>query len=345
LQEIVDQSLCSLWRYRSLLPVRTEAITLGEGYTPLLHAVRLGKTLGIPNLFIKDESRNPTGSFKSRGAAVAVSRAKELGVKHIVIPSAGNAAGATSAYAARAGIKAHVYLPKDVPVPFLVECEAYGADVVLIDGMLNDCSREAKKAAREHGWFEFSTFKEPYRLEGKKTMGYELAEQFQWKLPDVIIYPTGGGLGLVGMSKAFSEMEDLHWIGGRRPRMVSVQASGCAPIVKAFKAGDDFAKTWEKADTIVPGLRAPSTIGDFLILRVLRESKGTAITVTDTELFESQSRIARSEGIFACPEGGATLAGLQKLMEQGWINGSDTVVLFNTATGMKYPNMHARDTE
>jgi threonine synthase len=340
-EDLIDAGNSSLWRYHNLLPARKNIITLGEGFTPLLHAVRLGKELGLSNLYIKDESRNPTGSFKSRGASVAVSRAKELGVKHIVIPSAGNAAGAICAYAARAGINAHVYLPEDVPAPFLLECNAYGAEVTLVDGLLNDCSIEAEKAAREHGWFEFSTFKEPYRLEGKKTMGYEIAEQFQWELPDVIIYPTGGGIGLVGIAKAVSELAELKWISDRRPRMVSVQALGCAPIVKAFNADEEFAETWEKAHTIAPGLRAPSTNGDFLILRILRESRGVAITVTDQELLESQSRIARSEGTFACPEGGATLTALEKLIKQGWIKKSEKVVLFNTAMGIKYPNLQA----
>lgn len=329
----------TLWRYRALLPVRDRRheISLGEGFTPLLHAQRLGAELGLSQLYIKDESLNPTGSFKARGLAVAVSRARELGVRHVVIPSAGNAAGATAAYAARAGLQAHVFMPRDVPAPFRLECEALGAEVTLVDGLIDDCGREARRAAAAHGWFDLSTLKEPYRLEGKKTMGYELAEQFDGELPDVIVYPTGGGTGLVGMWKAFAELAELGWIGGQRPRMVTVQAEGCAPIVRAFHAGEEFAAPWTGARTVAAGLRVPGAVGDFLILRALRESGGTAVAVSDAALLDGQRRIARLEGVFACPEGGATLAALEALLAQGWLERDERVVLFNTGSGLKYP--------
>ena len=330
-----------MWRYREVLPLRdaSTAIRLGEGYTPLLHAQRLGETLRMPYIFIKDEGLNPTGSFKARGLCVAISRALELGVKEVVIPSAGNAAGAMSAYAARAGMKAHVFMPKDVPYPFLQECQVLGASVTLVDGIITDCGREAKEKAEQHGWFPISTLKEPYRIEGKKTMGYELAEQLHWQLPDVIIYPTGGGTGLIGMWKAFDELEQLGWIDSHRPRMVAVQAEGCAPIPRAFHAGDDFAAPWENAHTVAAGLRVPSAVGDFLMLRVLRDSNGTATTVSDRTLVEAQMRMSSLEGTFACPEGGATLAALEKLRNEEWISSEERVVLFNTATGLKYPDV------
>lgn len=329
----------SLWRYRELLPVREEEniVSLGEGYTPLIHATRTGVRLGMDNLFIKDEGLNPTGSFKARGLCMAISRAKELGVTEVVIPSAGNAAGAMSAYAARAGMVAHVFMPSDVPLPFRMECAAYGADVHLIDGLITDCGREAHALAEKNGWFDVSTLKEPYRVEGKKTMGYELAENFDWTLPDVVIYPTGGGTGLIGMWKAFAEMRKLGWIDAKLPRMVSVQAEGCAPIPRAFEAGAQFASPWEDAHTVAAGLRVPQAIGDFLILRAIRESNGTAIAVSDNALIASQKSMAEEEGIFACPEGGATLAALEALLARGAIARDETVVLFNTGTGLKYP--------
>ena len=328
----------SLWRYRALLPVRDTAhiVTLGEGFTPLLPARRLGTELGMPHLYIKEESLNPTGSFKARGLAVAVSRARELGVRELVIPSAGNAAGAAAAYAACAGLRLHVFMPRDVPAPFLAECRALGAEVTLVDGLITDCGREARKLAQEHGWFDLSTLKEPYRLEGKKTMGYELAEQMGWDLPDVIIYPTGGGTGLVGMWKAFEEMTELGWIGDRRPRMVTVQSTGCAPIVRAFHAGEEFAAPWENAQTVAAGLRVPAAVGDFLILRALRASGGTAVAVPDGALLDGQKWLGRTEGVFACPEGGATLAALKALLDEGWIDPGERVVLFNTGSGLKY---------
>jgi threonine synthase len=333
----------TLWRYSEVLPVRDDryVVSLGEGYTPLLPAGRLGEALEMPDLWVKDEGLNPTGSFKARGLAMAVSRAWELGAKELVIPSAGNAAGAMAAYAARAGLGAHVFMPADVPLPFRRECEAYGAEVRLIDGLITDCGRAAQAGIREHGWFAVSTLKEPYRLEGKKTMGYELAEQMGWRLPDVIIYPTGGGTGLIGMWKAFEELGELGWIHGPRPRMVTVQAEGCAPIVRAFHAGDEFATPWQNAHTVAAGLRVPAAVGDFLMLRALRESSGTAVAVSDGELVDAQMRLSRLAGTFACPEGGATLAALERLLANGWIARGERVVLFNTGTGLKYPDVSA----
>jgi threonine synthase len=331
----------TLWRYREMLPLRDpgNAVSLGEGYTPLLHARALGQALGLPELYIKEEGLNPTGSFKARGLCVAVSRARELGIREVAIPSAGNAAGAMAAYAARAGLPAHVFMPADVPEPFRLECLALGARVNLVDGLITDCGREAAERAAEHGWFVMSTLKEPYRLEGKKTMGYELAEQFAWKLPDVVIYPTGGGTGLIGMWKGFDELEALGWIDQYRPRLVAVQAAGCAPIPKAFDAGDEFAAPWDGAHTVAAGLRVPSAVGDFLILRALRETSGTAVVVSDEELVSAQQRMSQLEGIFACPEGGATLAALEKLQAQGWVSPDERIVLFNTGTGLKYPGV------
>ncbi len=329
----------NMWRYREVLPVRDEskAIKLGEGFTPLLSAQRLGDSLGMQNLYIKDEGVNPTGSFKARGLSMAISRAYELGIKEVVVPSAGNAAGAMSAYAARVGLKAHVFMPVDVPLPFQQECRALGANVTLIDGLITDCGHEAKKLGDEHGWFAVSTLKEPYRIEGKKTMGYEIAEQRNWKLPDVIIYPTGGGTGLIGMWKAFDELEQLGWIDSHRPRMVSVQAEGCAPIPRAFEAGDEFAEPWQNAATVAAGLRVPAAVGDFLMLRALRESNGIGVSVSDDQLVNAQMRMSSLEGTFACPEGGATLAALENLLATGWIKPEEEVVLFNTGTGLKYP--------
>jgi len=330
----------TMWRYRKLLPVRDDrhVMNLGEGFTPLLPANRLGEELGLRHLYIKDEGLNPTGSFKARGLSMAVSRAHELGVKEVVIPSAGNAAGAMSAYAARAGLPAHVFMPTDVPAPFRLECRALGAEVTLIEGLITDCGKAARKGIEEHGWFDLSTLKEPYRLEGKKTMGYELAEQFDWELPDVVVYPTGGGTGLIGMWKAFGELAELGWIGDHRPRMVAVQAEGCAPIPRAFQAGEEFATPWEGARTVAAGLRVPSAVGDFLMLRALRESNGVAVAVADEALVEAQIRLSSLEGTFACPEGGATLAALETLLEQGWVSPQERIVLFNTGTGLKYPD-------
>ncbi|MCB9069991.1 MAG: threonine synthase [Calditrichae bacterium] len=331
----------NLWRYAEVLPVRDERyrLTLGEGWTPLIHAKRLGQTLDFPNLFIKEEGVNPTTSFKARGLSVAVSRAYELGVTAVSIPSAGNAAGAMSAYAALAGLESHVFMPKDVPHPFIAECKALGATVNLVDGLITDCGKIAAEGVKKYGRFDISTLKEPYRLEGKKTMGYELAEQMNWQLPDVVIYPTGGGTGLIGMWKAFDEMEALGWIGSKRPRMVTVQSDGCAPMVRAFHAGTEFAEPWEDAHSVADGLRVPAAVGDFLILRTLRESNGNAVSVEDGMMLENANLIGKSEGLFVSPEGGATLAAFRMLRELDWIADHETVVLFNTGSGHKYAHL------
>ncbi|MGD8626975.1 MAG: threonine synthase [Anaerolineae bacterium] len=331
----------TLWRYRELLPVRDPrfVLCLGEGWTPLVHAGRLGQAVGFEGLYVKDEGLNPTASFKARGLGVAISRAHELGVEAVSIPSAGNAAGAMSAYAALGGMEAHVFMPQDVPPLFVAECRALGAEVTLIDGLITDCGRVAAEGVRQFDRFDISTLKEPYRIEGKKTMGYELAEQMDWTLPDVIIYPTGGGTGLIGMWKAFDEMERLGWIGSQRPRMVTVQSDGCAPMVRAFHEGWEFAEPWEGAATLADGLRVPAAVGDFLILRALRESGGTAVAVPDEEMMEAANLIGRTQGIYPCPEGGATLAAFQHLRDQGWIADDERVVLFNTGSGLKYAHL------
>jgi threonine synthase len=333
-----------LWRWAELLPVRNPAhhLTLGEGDTPLLDVPRLGEELGLPNLFIKDESTNPTGTFKARGLAVAVARAIELGIRNFVIPTAGNAGGALANYAARGRCQAHVFMPQDAPRTNVKEVQAAGAQLHLVEGLISDAARAAAQAASaasdsgQETWFDVSTFKEPYRVEGKKTMGLEIAQDFGWRLPDVIVYPTGGGTGLVGMWKAFDELETLGWIGPARPRMVSVQAEGCAPVVRSFMAGDDRSSPWENAHTLAAGLRVPVVFADRLILNVLRKSQGTAVSVSDDEILASQCRLARRTGIFAAPEGAATLAGLEKLVEAGWVSQDEKVVLFNTGSGLKY---------
>lgn len=334
----------TLWRYAEVLPVRDAAmrLSLGEGWTPLIHAARLGAQLGCPNTFVKDESLNPTGSFKARGLCMAVSRAAELGVRELAIPSAGNAAGAMSAYAALAGLPAHVFMPADVPQPFQAECHVLGAHVTLVNGLINDCGARVRAGAAEHGWFDVSTLKEPYRIEGKKTMGYELAEQLSWRLPDVIIYPTGGGTGLVGMWKAFDELEAMGLIGPQRPRMVSVQAAGCAPIVRAYEQGAEHAELWQGAHTVADGLRVPIAVGDFLIIRAVRASGGTALAVSDDAMIAHTNLLGATTGIFAAPEGGACLAAQVALIEQGWIRPDETVVLFNTGSGLKYAHLWAR---
>ena len=328
-----------MWKYREVLPVRNpnNIISLGEGGTPLLCATDLGSTIGMTNLIIKDESGNPTGSFKARGLSAAVSKAKELGVKKVALPSAGNAAGALSAYAAKAGMEAYVFMPVDVPKIFQRECQALGAKLELIDGLITDCGAAMAERKDKEGWFAFSTLKEPYRLEGKKTMGYELAEQFGWKLPDVIIYPTGGGTGLIGMWKAFAEMKELGWLESEKlPRMVSVQSSGCAPIVRAFEQNLDHAPKWENASTFAAGLRVPAAVGDALMLNALRESNGTAIAVDDSDIATALKEFSEAEGIFVCPEGAATWAACKKLLEDNWLAKDEQVVLFNTGTGLKY---------
>jgi threonine synthase len=327
-----------LWRYREVLPVEDDdnIISLGEGWTPLLRAGRLGRKVGIDQLYIKDESQNPTQSFKARGMSAAVSMAKELGAKKLAVPSAGNAAGALAAYAARAGLQCFIFMPNDTPRANVVECEQTGAVVSLMAGLITDCGAEVARRKEAEGWFDVSTLKEPYRIEGKKTLGYELAEQLDWRLPDVIIYPTGGGTGLIGMWKAFDEMEQMGWIGSERPRMVTVQASGCAPIVRAFTEGNRFADEVTNAETVASGLRVPKAIGDFLILDALRESNGTAIAVTDVELIEATKEIGTAEGIFCAPEGAACLPALKRLIESNQVKPVDCVVLFNTGAGVKY---------
>jgi threonine synthase len=327
-----------IWRWAELLPVRDAAfrMSLGEGDAPLLEVPRLGHAHGLDHLLVKDESMNPSGSFKARGLVMAVARALELGVKAFVIPTAGNAGGALAAYAARAQVEAHVFMPKDAPRVNQEEVRAAGADLRLVDGLISDAARAAAQEAAGKGWFDVSTFKEPYRLEGKKTMGLELAEAFNWDLPDVIVYPTGGGTGLVGMWKAFAELEALGWITSKRPRMVTVQADGCAPIVRAFQSGAARAEVWQNAHTAAAGLRVPSAFADRQILRALRQSSGTAVAVSDEEIMSAQQELARSEGIFAAPEGAATLAALKRLRADDWIHEGERVVLFNTGSGLKY---------
>lgn len=341
-RSLKKESLCArrpdLWRYREVLPVENDAniVSLGEGWTPLLPAERLGKSLGLSALFIKDESQNPTQSFKARGMTAAVSMAKELGAKKLAVPSAGNAAGALAAYAACAGLECFIFMPRDTPRANVVECEQTGAHVTLLDGLITDCGAEVARRKDAEGWFDVSTLKEPYRVEGKKTLGYELAEQSNWSLPDVIIYPTGGGTGLIGMWKAFDEMEQLGWIGPQRPRMVSVQAAGCAPIVNAFAEGKRFADEFPDAATIASGLRVPRAIGDFLILDAIRSSGGTAIAVTDEQLLAAVAEIGALEGVFCAPEGAACLPALRKLMADDAVKPDERVVLFNTGAGVKY---------
>lgn len=328
-----------MWRWRELLPVREPAnmIDLGEGDTPLLHLTNLGTELELSHLYVKDESLNPTGSFKARGLAAAVSKAKELGITKVIIPTAGNAGGAMAAYAARGGLQAYIYMPGDTPVANIEESRISGATVVLIDGLISDAAKLAGEKARAEGWFDVSTFKEPYRTEGKKIMGYELAESFDWELPDVIVYPTGGGTGLVGMWKAFKEMQAMGWLETTKfPRMVAVQAEGCAPVVKAFQNNASFCDFWTGAQTIASGLRVPKSFADRLILEDLRESNGAAVAVSDEAITAAQNYLASKEGIFAAPEGAATLAGLQKLIENRWVSPDERIVLFNTGTGLKY---------
>jgi threonine synthase len=325
----------TMWRYSEVLP-GAEPVTLGEGMTPLLHARRLGARLGLEALHVKDEGLNPTGSFKARGLSAAVTQAKALGAKTLAIPTAGNAGGALAAYAAQAGLPCVIVMPADTPVANIIECQAFGADVRKLDGLISDCGRYVAERKDKEGWFEVSTLKEPYRIEGKKTMAYELWEQFDGKLPDVIVYPTGGGVGLIGMWKAFAEMQEMGWIGKNRPRMVSVQAAGCAPIVEAFKNGAESAAFWENAATIASGLRVPKALGDFLILRALRASRGAAVAATDDEMLAAGRELAASEGIFAAPEGSATVVAARKLVADKWIKPHETVVLFNTGCGYKY---------
>jgi threonine synthase len=330
----------SLWRYREVLPVKSDVdvVTLGEGFTPLLPAPRLGAKHKLSALFIKDEAQNPTGSFKARGMTTAVSMARQYGLKKLAVPSAGNAAGALAAYAARAGMEAHIFMPRDTPRANIIECEQMGAHVTLINGLITDCGAEVAKRKAAEGWFDVSTLKEPYRAEGKKTLGYELAEQLDWKLPDVILYPTGGGTGLIGMWKAFDEMEKLGLLpaGAKRPRMYTVQATGCQPIVRAFESGEKFAAEHLGAQTKASGLRVPKAIGDFIMLDALRSSGGGAIAVPDEEMITCTKEVGAAEGVFPAPEGAACYAALKHLLAQKKVRADETVVLFNTSTGLKY---------
>jgi threonine synthase len=339
---VLKERLPSLWKYSELLPIERpeNIVSLGERISPLTPTPKLGAILGLPNLLMKDEGQLPTGSFKARGLAMAVSKAKELGIRAVCIPSAGNAAGALAAYAARAGIEAFIFLPEDTPEINIKECLVCGAHVELVRGNISDAAKRMNEKRKENpGWFDVSTLKEPYRLEGKKTMGYELAEQLEWKLPDVIVYPTGGGTGLIGMWKAFDEMEQLGWIGSKRPKMISVQSAGCAPIVRAFNERKPDSQFWEGAATIASGLRVPKAFADHLILDAVYKSNGSAVAVSDEETVAEVYEIARTEGLFICPEGAAAFAALRHLLSEGRISGSDQVLVFNTAAGTKYPEV------
>ena len=328
----------NMWRYFEVMPVLDEAnvITLGEGFTPIFKAERLGDKIGASAVYIKDEGLNPTASFKARGLSAAVSKAKELGITKLTMPSAGNAAGAMAAYAAKGGMEAYVFMPKDAPEANQIEVSISGGDLTLIDGLISDAGILSRKRAAEEGLFDVSTLQEPYRVEGKKTMGYEIAEQSDWELPDAIIYPTGGGTGIVGMWKAFAEMEEMGWIGPKRPKMYAVQAEGCAPIVRAFREGAEFAEPWENAQTMAAGIRVPGAIGDYLILGAIRESGGGALTVTDDEMTYYMSLVASLEGMFICPEGAATAVALNKLLVAGDLSPDENILLLNTGSGLKY---------
>ena len=332
-----------MWRWHELLPILNveNQVSLGEGDTALLSLPRIGNSLGLTNLYVKEESSNPTGSFKARGLASAISKAKELGIKKVIIPTAGNAGGAMAAYAARAGLRAHIFMPKDTPFANIEESRIAGAEVVLVDGLISEAAGLAGEKARNEGWFDLSTFKEPYRMEGKKVMGFELAEAFGWELPDVIVYPTGGGTGLVGMWKAFDELEALGWLKNtKRPRMVAVQADGCAPVVKAFEEKASFCDFWLGAHTLASGLRVPKSFADHMILHDIYASDGIAVAVSDEAILEAQSEMATQEGIFAAPEGAATLTAVKELLKTNWIQPEEKVVIFNTGSGLKYLNYH-----
>src|SRR5271157_1857457 len=332
----------NMWRYAPILPPADASIvTLGEGWTPLVRTKRLGARLGADSLWVKDEGLNPTGSFKARGLSCAVSMCAELGVKKVAIPSAGNAASAMAAYAAAAGMEAHIFMPRDVPQANFLECKAYGARVTLVDGLISDCGRMVAERGPIEGWFDVSTLKEPYRIEGKKTMGYEVAEQMDWELPDAIFYPTGGGVGMIGMWKAFDEMEKLGWIGSRRPKMIAVQAEGCAPVVRAFDENEPRSRFWDGAHTLAAGLRVPKPLGDFLVLNAVRESGGTAIAVSDEDMLEAGVRMASDEGIFAAPEGAACVDAAERLLRSHFLKGTDRIVIYNTGSGLKYPEAYA----
>lgn len=343
-----ERTLRSLWKFWDVLPVDhpSEAVSLGEGLTPLIPCIRRGPFQDYPQLFIKDEALNPTGSFKARGMTAAITRAKALGITTVALPSAGNAGGAAAYYAARAGMTCHVFMPQDTPPANIIETVEAGARVYLVNGLINDCGQLVRRGSERFGWFDLSTMKEPFRVEGKKTMGYELPFDLedapavgQFRLPDVILYPAGGGTGLIGMWKAFQEMEALGWIGPERPRMVAVQAAGCAPIVRAFEQGEEFAPLFPQAHTVASGLRVPVAVGDFLMLRAIRESRGTAVAIGDQELLEGTRELCRYQGISACPEGGAVWRACQLLRKQGWLRPEELIVLFNTGSGVKYNHL------
>lgn len=327
-----------MWRYAPVLPVQEDqhVISMGEGWTPLIRAQRAGKRIGAANLWVKDEGLNPTGSFKARGLSCAISMLAELGVRKAAIPSAGNAAGAMAAYAAAAGIEAHIFMPQDVPQANYIECKAAGAHVTLVDGLISDCGRIVGERKVAEGWFDVSTLKEPYRIEGKKTMGYEVAEQFDWVLPDAIFYPAGGGVGLIGMWKAFEEMEALGWVGPQRPKMIAVQAEGCQPVVKAFESGADQVEMYANASTVAAGLRVPKPLGDRLMLKAIRESGGCAIAISDQEMIQAGADLAADEGIFPAPEGGACVAAARNLIASGFLQATENILLYNTGSGLKY---------
>ena len=328
----------TMWRYQPVLPVKKpeSIVSLGEGYTPLVRARRLEHNLGATNLWVKDEGVNPTGSFKARGMSCAVSMAVDLGIRKLATPSAGNAASAMAAYAAAAGLEAYIFMPRDVPQSNYLECKSFGANVTLVDGLISDCGRIVAERGPAEGWFDVSTLKEPYRIEGKKTMGYEVAEHFHWDLPDAILYPTGGGVGMIGMWKAFDEMEALGWTGSKRPKMIAVQAQGCQPIVRAFEEDAMESRYWEDAQTVASGLRVPKPLGDFLILDAVRASGGTAIAVPDDELMEAGVELATAEGMFAAPEGAACVAALRRLLNSRFLTPEDRIVIYNTGSGLKY---------
>ncbi|HSB15106.1 MAG TPA: threonine synthase [Bryobacteraceae bacterium] len=337
-REWLNNAPPTMWRYAAVLPVGKPGsiVSLGEGMSPLVRCRNAGARLGLEDLWVKDDGVNPTGSFKARGLSCAVSMAVELGIRKLAIPSAGNAASALAAYGAAAGIEAHIFMPRDVPQSNYVECMAFGAHVTLVDGLISDCARLVAEGRSTEGWFDMSTLREPYRVEGKKTMGYEIAEQFHWELPDVILYPTGGGVGLLGMWKAFEEMEAFGWVSGKRPRMVAVQAEGCRPVVEAFERGESRCRFWENACTAASGLRVPKPLGDFLILDILRASGGTAVSVTDAELLDEGIRFAAEEGLFMAPEGAACIAALEKLIKAGAVKPNEKILVYNTGAGLKY---------
>ncbi len=328
----------SMWRYAPALPIEheTSIISLGEGMTPIQPARRTGKRIGAPELTVKDEGLNPTGSFKARGLSCAISMCVELGIRKLAIPSAGNAASALAAYAAAAGIEAHIFMPRDVPQSNFIECKAYGAHVTLVDGLISDCARIVAERKNAEGWFDVSTLREPYRLEGKKTMGYELAEQLGWELPDAVLYPTGGGVGIIGMWKAFAEMEALGWIGPKRPKMIAVQAQGCQPIVRALAENAERSRFWEGAATVASGLRVPKPLGDFLVLQAVRESGGTAVAVPDAALIDAGIRLAAEDGLFVAPEGAACVSAAERLIREGFLKADDRILIYNTGSGLKY---------